>query len=533
MLGALISTLISPYGMFAVASGLLLFFLLPAVPRALGIFRAFANLHLWLGARMLKRATVVVAEQGDLLLKRMRPNDVGTEEVEFQDTTKEFEDPHQAKSSWMGIPFAFADEVHGVMFSLRDGAIGRRKKRAEEKDEMVIRATESESQMYEIMAWVRGVLEFPEGRHELVNLNHIRQLMTGSERAEHPQRVKTYYQNSREPYKDGRSTAEYIMLIVALLAPFGMMFLIWQQMSGQGNVGGSTIVGTLLLAVPSLGELRDRIQAVDWSAVRAAIIHAVKVAVVVLPLPLTFLGIGYFVNPTFSMILLLIFAAGFLLIPLLVELLKVSDGITGTLSKTLLKMGLLAYSKPVFEETQRGYRIREFDQLDDVDESNIVWHTLLGRQFGFTFTPDRDMWGTELADTQRLRNERLFATESAAKRTDEIRYTDGGDEVQNVSAATTNLPSGYAIVPEKQRAVYGSMVPAKLRDGCYYLLTGVALQRFANVATGEKTMKRLEKSKEEFGEEGDQSRGLVWAIAVLGILSLLAGIVVFFFLIGV
>lgn len=505
MIGLLLSTLASIYGIFALGVGLMLFFLLPMVPRTLGIMHRLSHLHLWLGARMLKRAAVVVSEHGDLLLKRMSPNDIGTEEIQFGDTTKEFEDPHMAKSHWLGTAFAFADEKHGVLFSLRDAALGRRKKTAEESGEMTIPATQSERSMYEVRGWVRGVLELPAGVHEMVNLNHIRQLMTGSEQAEHPQRVETYYKNSRLPYKEGTGTARLLLLLVALLAPFGATFFIWQETSGAGGAG-STIVGTLLLL--STESVREAIRDVDWPAL---IVHLLKVALVIVPLPAALIGVAMVASPTLALILLLIMTFGFLLIPMLVELLKASDAITGRLSGALLKMGLMGYQTPVFEETGKGYRIREFDKLETVDENSITWHTLLGRQFGFTFTPTPDIWGTEVADPNELENTMIG---------------DGG--------AKTNIPAGYSVIPEKQRARYGSFVPTRIKPDQYYLWTGVALQRFAHVATGEKTFKRLEKAKEEHGEDdGLSDKGLITAVALLGSLSLISGILVFFLLIGV
>lgn len=507
MIGLLLSTLTSIYGIFAFGVGLLLFFMVPMVPRTLGIMHRLSHLHLWLGARMLKRAAVVVSEHGDLLLKRMSPNDVGTEEIEFGDTTKEFEDPHQAKSNWMGISFAFADEVHGFFFSLRDAAMARREKEAEERDELVIKATEAEQSMYEVMGWQKAVYEFPAGVYELVDLNHIRELITGVERGEHPARVETYYKNSRLPYKEGPGTARILLLLVALLAPFGATFFIWQETSGAGG-GTSVITGSLALLMLSKQSVRETIHEVDWKALT---IHLLKVAVVVVPLPAVFIGIAFFAGPNLSMILLIIMALGFMFVPFLVEILKASDGITDRLSSTLLKMGFLAYSEPVFVETARGYTVREFETLEHVDDEQIVWHTLLGRKFGFTFDPTEDLWGTEVADHSELENTMIG---------------DGGPK--------TNIPAGYSVIPEKQRAVYGSFVPTKIQANSYYLWTGVALQRFANVATGKKTFKRLEKAKEEHGEDdGLSDKGLITAVALLGSLSLISGILVFFLLIGV
>jgi hypothetical protein len=539
MIGQLIATLTTPVGIVFLFGGLILFFGLPIVPRTLNIFHGLSRFHIRLGTRMLKRASVVISEQGDLLLKRMSPNDIGTEEMQFADETKEFEDPHQAKSHWMGIPFAFADEVHGVLFSLRDAALGRREKVAKENDELVIKATEQERDMYDVIGWQKAVYEFPTDVYELVNLNHIRHLMTGNERSEHPQRVKTYYRNSRIVYSDGPSTVRVILLLAALIGPFVATFFIWQNV-GRGGAGGSSVIGMLFLGLIGnpLSAIKSRLSGGgsgggrDWrgmiKTLARKVKHAIKVGVVVVPLPALFVAIGYYVAPTYAFILAVIMAIGFLFIPLLVEVLKISDGLTHALSHRLLKMGLAAYRSPVWEETPSGYRLREYSQLDKVDQEHVAWHSLLGRACGFTFTPGRESWGTEVVDTTELKGTML---------------ADGsGDPLappntatgSHKSAAKTNIPSGYSIIPEKQRAVYGSMVPASIKRDKYYLWAGVALGRFRNVATGRKTFKRLEKSKEEFGEDaGLSEKSLIIAMSVLGSLSLVSGIVVFFFIIGV
>lgn len=541
MIFQILGFLASPFGWLTFILGIVLFFILPLVPRTLGIFHGLADFHMKLGARMLKRAAVVVSEQGDLLLKRMRPNDVGTEEIVFQSDTKEFEDPHEAKSNWMGIPFAFADETHGIFFSLRDCALGKREKQANEQDELVIKATEQEQNMYEVMGWQKALYELPKGVYELVNLNHVRHLITGSERGEHPQRVKAYYENSRKPYQDGTGVSKWIMLIVAMLAPFGMCFFIWQQMStGGGGGGGTKIIGFMalgLLGSDGIAEViktkanafADRIKAVDWKYVAdrtaAWTIHTTKVLLVVAPLPILFAGIAYYLTLTMAIVMFSVLAMGFLFIPFMIEILKKSDGVTGSLSEILIKLGLSAYSSPVWVETPEGYRIREYSHLD-VDEDTTTWHTLLGRYSGFSFDPNPSMWGTEVADKERVKSMTLGA-DGGSGDSDPLKV-DGGEQK---SAAKTNLPSGYSIIPEKQRAVYGSFVPSRIRDGKYYLWTGIALSRYKNVATGEKTFKRLEKSKEEFGEsDGIEDSSMLKAIMGTGVFSLIMGILVFFVL---
>jgi len=76
-------------------------------------------------------------------------------------------------------------------------------------------------------------------------------------------------------------------------------------------------------------------------------------------------------------------------------------------------------------------------------------------------------------------------------------------------------------------------VPKRIRNNHYYLWSGIVLHRFAHAATGQKTFKRLEKAKEEFGEEDVDQRSLGLTMAAVGLVSLFTGIGLFFFLIGI
>jgi len=510
MIGQIVSLLLTPYGMFTFMIGFLLFFFLPMVPRITGIFHRLAHLHQWLGARMVKRGGIVISEHGDLLLKRMSPTDIGTEEIEFGDETKEFEDPHEAKSSWMGIGFTFADEAHGILFSLKDCAVGRRKKEARETDRHVIRGTAKEGDEYGIMGWVKALYEFPKDTYELVNLNHVRHLMTGNERAEHPQRVETYYRHSRSPYASGASTVRVILILAALLLPFGVAFFAWNQVASSNTGGGSTIIGVLwfLLAGPNIKEWWSNL---DHDAIQQRMMHGLKTLLVVGPLPVIFGLLGYYVGWGISVSLFVIFAIGFIVPILFIELLRFSETAANTLAPKLLKMGFLAYDEPVWVETPRGYTIREYRTLDNVDTQQVVWHTLLGRKMGFTFEPSPNQWGTELADPDNV----------------EARTVDSTD-------SKSNLPADAGIVEERQRAeTYGSWVPKRLRRNHYYLWSGIALHRYAHAATGQKTFKKLEKAKEDYGEEEDEQKSLVRTVAATGFVSLLLAIGLFFFVIGV
>jgi len=485
--------LASPFGILFFMFGVVQFIALPIVSRVTNYFHAFSRLHLWLGARMLKRASVVVSEHGDLLLKRMSPDDIGTETVDFNQDTKEFEDQNErrAKSNWMGIPFALADEVHGFLFTPIDAAIGKRKMLAEQQDEMVVKATEQEREMYDVHGWVRGVLEFPKGKYELVDLNMVRQLVTGSERSEHPQRVESFYELSREPYQEGTGTAKLIMVIVALIGPFAA---IWVLSSQLGMSGGATETVSFSLAalLVSLARFDD----IDTKRLGVS-------AVVLGTLPALFLLLLVLTSPLYAISLFIIMGMGFWSPVLVIEVLKFSDKVTDSLSNILLKSGFSGYDEPVFVYGKRGYTVEEYNKLH-VDEDSVVWHSFLGRKFGFTFDPTPANWDIQIPDNEAI----------------STRSVEGGGR--------TNLPSGFDIIPERTRAVYGDFVPRRLKSDCYYPKTGIALSRMKNVSTGNKSHGRLTQAKEEYGGTSALSEtSLMYAVVGVGMFSFITGVAVF------
>jgi len=529
ILGLLIAFLqfaISPFGMMAFLVGGVMFLILPMVPRITNYFHIFSRFHLWLGANMLKRASVVVSEHGDLILKRMSPDDIGTETIPFNADRKEFEDQNErkAKSSWMGIPFALADEVHGFLFTPLEAALGKSKKHAEQRDEMVRKATPKERQKYGVQGWVKGVLSFPKDTYEMCNLNNVRQLVTGSERAEHPQRVDTFYDLSRDPYKDGTGISRFIILIVALIGPFAGIWVLASQLGigpsaagaapapsesvsyGNGTAPTDTPINAtnataaailILMSRIDLDGVVDRLKAVDWKRV------AVSIGVVGL-VPAILGAILLFAGPIYAVFIGLLMGMGFWIGPILIQLLKGSDKLTNSIAGLLLKSGFMGYRLPVFEYTPRGYKTREFSKMD-VDESSVVWHSFLGRKFGFTFTPGESVWDGSLADTDDLDNRAV-----------------------NTLDTNTNVPAGNNVIGEKVRAVYGEYIPNRFKRNQIYVKTGIALERMKNVACGEKSHKRLTASKEEHGGAGGISdTKIMYGVMGCGIFSFVAGLLVF------
>lgn len=492
---SLLSLLFTPLGFLSFAAGIAMFILAPFLARATNRFHFLPQLHLWLGAQTIERIGAVVTEQGEILLKRMVPDDIGTERIKFNDEVKEFGDPHQAKSTWLGVPFALADEVHGVLFDPIDAALGRRKKELREQNEMVVKATASERDMYGVLGWVNGVLEFPKGTYELPNLTDARRLIMGIERASHPHRIKEFYKNSQDPYNDTSATKQFLLLIVAIAGPFMLMWIAASQLSTSG--GGSTVgFGVLVLLVSTAGAAKEHIKT------------ALIAIVVLAPFVGLFAFLAMFVNTIYAVFIFVLMGMGFWLIPAISQVLRLTTSGSEAIAPLLLKLGMTGYDEPVFELTPRGYRTREFKNLEDVDEETVTWHRFLKRRVGFTFTPDPSAWGTEVVDAGDV----------------ESRLIDRNSK--------TNVPAGYKIMPDRKREVYGVFAPNSVVKNAYYVATDIAFGRFATAARGEKSHKRWDKAKEEFGggKTGISDKSMMIAMAVSSAFSLLLGVVVFFLL---
>ncbi|MGK7295766.1 MAG: hypothetical protein ACNS61_08070, partial [Candidatus Wenzhouxiangella sp. M2_3B_020] len=404
-------------------------------------------------------------------------------------------------------PFALADEVHGVLFDPRHAALGSKKAEADERGEFTAEATPSEWQEFNVHEWKRGVFEMPT-RHELVNLSGIRKLVDGGERSEYPKRVEELYRISRTPFQSGASAARLVMIILALIAPFGLVWFIASQ--GSTATGGSTVGfgGTILLfgltASGLLDGLRDVIEDIDWR-------HFAAFMAVVLPLPSIFVLLALFVSPVTAVFAYLALGAGFWALPMFTVIARAVDRLAVGYARFLMKLGLLGYRKPVLEWTPEKYQLREYTKLDG--EENVKWYSLQGSLFGFTFAPDPSSWGAETIST-----DEIDARKEAV--------SDGG------SPSGSNIPAGHVRAPEMRRATnYAAFLPKRTKPDAYYLNTGISLARFKDSATGEKSLNRLLWAKQKYGDDsgmGDKTIALL--MVVCGVVSLLAGIGVFFLL---
>jgi hypothetical protein len=485
---------VSPFGLFAFLLGVTCYMVAPVVPMVTGELHALARLHLWTATRMLKRAAFIITPQNDLLCKRISPDDTGTEKVKFDDDIKEFEDPANRLHWWAGIPFTLADEIHGVFFDPRDAAAGAREKRLEDEDMAEFPATRQEQEDHAVLRWLNAVYEFPQTTHEVVNLSAFRHLIQGSERAEHPERVKTFYENSRAHLMDGTSTKKWIMLIVAMMAPFSVIWVLSSQLGGGGGGGSVVGFGSALLLFGMAQE--------DAVATAKTLLVA---AVVVLPFPLVYFLLFTAVNPVLATFVFIILGAGFWFVPIFALTIgRVSTTLADALSGILFRLGFSGYERPVFEWTPQKYQVRELSKLPDVDESDAAWYGFAGELVGFTFQPGPDSFGGLVADPAEIENR------SAAP------------------AGKSSIPSTLRIWDGHVRDRMGGLVPKRLRDSSFYVLSGVFLEQYTYAATGKKSTTRLTQAKDEFGEDhGVSDTRFATLMAVLGLVSFGSGVWLF------
>lgn len=227
--------LISPFGLMAVLLGLIGFICLPLIS-TVSNFKQPANAFLKMATFPIKRAAVVVSEHNDGMFKTMEFSGLGVEIITIDGEEKAFEDPDNSLHYFLGIPFALADEEHGVLFDPRHAAAGQRKRDKTKREEHVYLATQDEYESFEIAKWMPGVFAFPR-KHELVDLSAVQELVDGSERAEFAKRVEELYQHSREPFGDGTSATKYLYPVLAFAITFGGIWFMVSQF-GLPSIGG-------------------------------------------------------------------------------------------------------------------------------------------------------------------------------------------------------------------------------------------------------------------------------------------------------
>jgi hypothetical protein len=507
MIGAILSFLFSIFGVFTILLGFVSFFFLPVIG-LITPFKSFSTFFLHLAALPLNRAAIVVSEQDNVLFKQMSFTNIGLECINLDDTDKLFEDPDNALHHWLGIPFAFADEKHGILFDLRHPALGMRKQEIEKRGEEAYLATDEEYESFGVAKWVPAALEMP-ALHELVNLSAVRELVDGGERAEYPERGEEFYKHSRDPFADKASLKKFLYPSIAFSIPFFGIWIGVTQLGGPSEtVGyGASVLWLLIGSVQF--DLRDKLSRA-WSWLKALDWFKIISAFLLITIPSgIFTAIAVFVSPSLSASILVTYLIGMALMPLLTILFSPSALIGGALSKLYFKLGFFGFQNPVMRWTPSKYEIVEHDSLRTAEQNSTEWYDLFGTVLGFTYDPEPRSWGAE-----HVPHAELEAMEPVA---------DGGQKL-----GTSNLPAKY-IRSDMKRDLYGGYIPKRLSDKHYYLKSAIAWGRFKNTAHGDKTLRKLLEAKDEHGAaDDDVDEGLVFkATVVSGVFGALLGTGIF------
>jgi len=501
MLGALFAILgflISPWGIMCILLGLVSFIGMPIVSTATQ-FKGPANFFLKMATFPIKRAAIVISEHNDALMKQMKFSGLGVEMITIDDEEKAFEDPDNALHHFLGIPFAFADEEHGVLFDPRHAAAGMRKRMKNKLNESSYLATEKEWEEWGVSKWMPGVFEMPK-KYELVDLSAVQELIDGGERSEFAKRVEELYKHSRDPFDDGTPAMKYLYPIIAIAVTFGGVWFMVSQF-GIPSVGGggadSTVgYGQNLLW---LAALAPALKQVNWRRVVPVLLG------VLIPVGLVGALVVLF-NVVLAVAVVVCFLLGFLLMPLFTVIGQPSKLIAGGLSKLYFKLGFFGFRQPVLTWTQSKYVLKEYDQLETTD--NIVWYDLFGHTVGVSYEPGEASWDGEPISTDTLEGHRI---------NEENEVTD------------TELPSKYDRSEDLGRDGYGAYLPTRLQKDKYYVHSAMVLERFKNSANGEKSLKKLLEAKEMHGSgsDGIDDEVVFKTTLVSGIVGLLAGISIF------
>jgi hypothetical protein len=495
----------SPFGVLACLLGFVTFFLIPLLG-AVSRFEWPSNFMFWLAARPLSRAAIVISESNDAVFKRMQFSEPGVERIEIGDEEKSFEDPDGALHWWRGLRFALANEPDGTLFDPRHAAIGMQKRLFDQREETSYWATDQEAHAWGIMKWMPAVFELP-SRHQILDLSHVRELVDGGERAEYPQRVEMFYRHSQDPFKDGPNIMKFLYPVISFCIPFFGMWILASQIGTGGGRSTSVSFGTLaiLLLIAGRGPPVRKILAHIKNLIQLFVL-----VLFVIGVPAgVFTLLWVYAGPVAAVALTLSYLAGFFALPLVSFLFGFSTGLSVALARLYMKLGFLAYRKPVFEWTPWAYRLREYSDLEAPDE--IAWYGLFGNQVGFTYTPDPEIW--DEGERYPPSDVRELGTTAVA---------DGGDR-------ESNLPPKYRPAPSIKRDSYGGFVPARVDDDAHYLNSAVALNRFSGSANGKMSMERLLLAKEKWGGNTDAIRDqtVLYLSAAMGLLGVILGVVFF------
>jgi len=472
------SMLFNPFGLLAMVAGFALFIVGPFIYKATGYGKTFVWLPHKVMAFILGRSAIVVSEHNDIFLKSMEFDDLGVETIKFGKERKEFEDPDGALHSWLGMTFALADEVSGVLFDPRHAALGKRKRELDERGTGKVHPTEKEYEQTGATEWIAGVFEMPTSP-EILDLTNVRHLVDGGERSEYPKRTEELYKHSRRVLSDGTPAVKFIYPIIGFLGTFGGIWLIMDQLGAASSTGGSSVTVSSLFLAFTLQKLpREKLKTIG--------LYAVTICLVVVPIA----GMVLLFGPILTAGLVMLFALGYLMLPLISLITTPLGRVSGPFAKILLKLGLFGYTKPVFYWQPEGYELIEARNLPEgitVD----TWYTLSGSLIGFSHEPTEESWGADVLEPKKIENA----------------------QVPQDKSTDSNIPSGMVPLNWTYRANIAPFGPTRTSPKNYYLHSGIALSRFEDSAMGEKSLKRLTQAKEKFGEDGFglNDKTVLWA----------------------
>jgi hypothetical protein len=506
MIGVFINFLLSPFGLATILIGLVTFFLFPVLGLATP-FTWFNNVFLSLAALPLNRAALVVSEQDNLLFKQMSFTNIGLECINLDDTDKLFEDPDGALHHWLNIPFAFADEKHGVLFDPRHSALGMRKQELEKRGEEEYLATEEEYENFGVAKWVPATLEMP-NVHELVSLSAVRELIDGGERAEYPERGEEFYKHSRDPFADSAPLTKFLYPIIGFCAPFFGIWILVTQLGGPDETV-SYGASAALLAL-SLAQVTDKLKAAGRWIINLPWVRIIS-GFLLLAIPASiFSAIAVFLGPALAISAFILWVFGLSLMPLFTVVSMPFGPIGGAFSSLWFKLGFMGFRRPVFTWTPEKYVVKEFDQMDTATEESTEWYDLFGTVVGVSYQPSPDSFGAENIAHAELEGRQPV--------------TDGGA----TKSFKTNLPAKY-VRSDIKRDMYGGYIPKRVSDAHYYLHSAIAWERFKNTAHGDKTLRKLLEAKDEHGAaDDDVDEGFVFKATVgMGVFGALLGTGIF------
>lgn len=304
-------------------------------------------------------------------------------------------DPQDRFHPMYGVPFAFVDELFGVVIDPRDVDLGRSIRKAKANSRYTSRVEEG-GRLHES---VRAVFERPRGRIG-VRLPDVGALVGGSFDAQIVDRIREYYQESQAPQT---STTALRQLLVPL-GSFVLVVLLGMFVAGQANTGGGggssvptngTTLDYGMILLLAVGGLR----AVNWRDLFVGLLAIAAAAGIGAGLLLAFpviLPIAGIPLPLGAWAIVAL-AIGFVIPPFVAIWLGRSLGPFGMLlGKLYIIIGLLQFDRPVIDFDNGRYRIVEYDP--DEFEVEPRWYRFAMTRIGVSFLNDERNWpdGTTL-----------------------------------------------------------------------------------------------------------------------------------------